>query len=84
LRLREASCSPFNSWALAGSLKTMVSIVAPSLWQVVYEQGVKHGRPGMFYYCMALVTGAKLLLSFVFLNGTRMDVGDAPAKSKAG
>ena len=47
----------------------MVSIVAPSLWQKVYELGVTHGHSGMFYYWMALVQGAKLLLSFVFLHG---------------
>lgn len=62
----------------------MISIVAPTLWQRIYEQGVKQGRPGMFYYFMALVQAAKIVLSFVFLGGTGKGVGDALRESKAG
>jgi hypothetical protein len=61
----------------------MVSIVAPTLWQRVYELGVKQGRSGMFYYFMALVQAAKFLLSFAFLDGTGTGVGDALPKSTA-
>ena len=62
----------------------MVSIVAPTLWQRVYELGAKQGRSGMFYYFMAFVQAAKLVVSFAFLDGTHTGVADAlPDLSKA-
>ena len=61
----------------------MVSIAAPSLWQWVYELGAKQGQSGMFYYLMALVQAAKLVVSFTFLNGTHTGVAGALVKSKA-
>ena len=47
----------------------MVHVVAPSFWQRVYELGVKRNSPGLFYYWMAVLQVAKLLLSFVLLRG---------------
>lgn len=49
----------------------MVYMVAPTLWRRVYELGVAHGRPGLFYFCMAFLQFAKLLLSFMFLSSVK-------------